>query len=302
MAFKDTLPQELITHVTAICGERGEKWFDRLPKTIRELETEWSVKVGEPFSGIEFNFVAEAAMNGRPVVVKIAPPFEPTEIHAEAQYLRTRNGEGAVRLIAEDRGRHALLMERALPGDALFTVYEKDPAAIVEPAIDVLRSVLRPAPAERTDVGSLDVWFGNFRRYRDTDFPRDYADKAFEIYGRLSGQTACSYYLHGDFHPGNIVTSDRASFLAIDPKGIVGHIGYDIAVFLNNLQWWRKEDPRMPNLVSHAVRSFAAGFDLPERELREWAFAYMVVGAWWSLEDTPELYDTDFGKLDIWDV
>ena len=75
MAFKDTLPQELITHVTAICGERGEKWFDRLPKTIRELETEWSVKVGEPFSGIEFNFVAEAAMNGRPVVVKIAPPF-----------------------------------------------------------------------------------------------------------------------------------------------------------------------------------------------------------------------------------
>jgi streptomycin 6-kinase len=302
MAFRDTLPKELVTHVTSICGARGERWFDRLPETIGELEKEWSVEVGEPFPGIEFNFVAQATMNRQPVVVKIAPPFERTEIYAEARYLRERNGCGAVRLIAEDRGRHAFLMERVWPGVALFKVFENEPPAIVDPAIEVLGSLLRPSPTDRIDVGSLDDWFRNFRRYRGTDFPGYYGEKAFAIYERLSGQPGRTFYLHGDFHPGNIVTSDRAPFLAIDPKGIVGHIGYDIAVFLINLQWWRKDDPNMLDLLSYAIGRFAAAFNLTEREVREWAFAYMVIGAWWSFEDMPELYDTDFEKLNIWDV
>jgi streptomycin 6-kinase len=302
MAFKDTLPQELVTHVTAICGVRGEIWFDRLPETIRGLEQDWSIEVGRPFPGIEFNFVAEATMNGKPAAVKIAPPFERTEIFAEAKYLRTRNGEGAIRFIAEDRERHAFLMERAFPGEALFKVFENEPSAIVEPAIDVLRSILRPPPADMTDVGSLDAWFENFRRYRATEFPKNYAEKAFEIYGRLSTQPDRTFYLHGDFHPGNIVTSDRGPVLAIDPKGIVGHIGYDLAVFLNNLQWWRKADPEMPALLDKAIREFSDSFGLTNREIREWAFAYMVIGAWWTFDEMHEHYDTDLAEIDIWDV
>lgn len=300
--FRETLPTELVTHVTAICGERGERWFEHLPETIRELEREWSVEIGRPFPGIEFNFVAEAMFAGRPVVVKIAPPFERTEIYAEAKYLKTRNGEGAIALIAEDRRRHALLLERAMPGDALFKVFEQDPQAIVEPAIDVLRAILRPPPSDLSDVGSLDDWFTNFRRHRETEFPREYAEKALKIYERLSGQRDRVCYLHGDLHPGNIVASGRAPFVAIDPKGIVGHIGYDLAVFLNNLQWWRKDDPAMHDLLEFAIREFAASFDLGEREVREWAFAYMVIGAWWTFDEMPEHYDTDFAKIDIWDV
>ena len=94
--------------------------------TIRELEDQWSVSVHDPFPGIEYNFVAPATMNdGRDVVVKIAPPFERTEIHGEAKYLRTRNGNCAIELLAEDRDQHAILLERALPGEALFRLLRK---------------------------------------------------------------------------------------------------------------------------------------------------------------------------------
>jgi streptomycin 6-kinase len=82
----------------------------------------------------------------------------------------------------------------------------------------------------------------NFRRYSETDFPASYVEKAFEIYRVVSlpNQGERSIFT-AIFTQANIVTSDRSEFLAIDPKGIVGHLGYDIAVFLNNLHWWRRK-------------------------------------------------------------
>jgi len=152
------------------------------------------------------------------------------------------------------------------------------------------------------DVDTLDNWFNNFRRYRETKFPKTYAEKAFEIYERLSRQPGRTYYLHGDFHPGNVVTATRDPFLAIDPKGIVGHLGYDIAVFLNNLHWWQKEKPHVREFLKTAIEQFADAFDFPERELCEWAFACMVIGAWWNFDDMPELYAGEVALADIWEV
>jgi streptomycin 6-kinase len=196
----------------------------------------------------------------------------------------------------------AILIEHALPGEALFHCFRDDPLACVQPAIKVLRSILRLPPNDMTDVDTLDNWFRNLRRYSETDFPKNYAGKALKIYEQNSTQPRRSYYLHGDFHPGNIITSDRVPFLAIDPKGIVGHLGYDIAVFLNNLHWWQKGRANVKELLNGAINQFAAAFAFEEKELREWAFAHMVIGAWWNFEDMPELYDGDLAMSDIWDV
>jgi streptomycin 6-kinase len=301
--FKDTLPRDLVTHISAICGQRGEEWFDRLPDVISELEDRWSIAVGEPFSGIEYNFVAPARRTGgEDVVVKISPPFERLEIHCEAKYLRAREGSGVVKLLAEDRERHAVLLERALPGTALFVAFENKPMAAVPPAIDMLKSVLRPPPLDMSDVDTLDSWFQRFRRYDETKFPKDHAKKAIEIYDQLSAQAGRTFYLHGDFHPGNIVTAAREPYLVIDPKGIVGHIGYDIAVFLSNLSWWRKDDPELPAFLNNAVSQFSAGFEIDFTELRQWAYASMVIGSWWTFEDMPKHYDEAVALSEVWGV
>ena len=302
-AFKDTLPGELVKHISAICGQRGESWFDELPTMIRELEHQWSLKVLAPFPGVEFNFVAPAVLeDGTDVAIKISPPFERIEIYCEAKYLRTRDGRSVIRLLAEDRAKRAILLERAMPGQALFNEFSKNPEGSIQPAIEVLRSVLRPTPADMTDVDTLDAWFNNFRRYSETDFPNHHAEKAFEIYERLSRQNGRIYYLHGDFHPGNIVTATRERYLLIDPKGIVGHVGYDIAVFLNNLSWWQKGHPKLEEFLQDAVHQFSAAFEIAEFELLQWAYAYMVIGAWWNFEDMPQLYNSDVAMMDMWGV
>lgn len=300
-AFKDSLPSELVTHVTEMCGTTGDDWFTNLPMLITELENQWNVCIGKPFSGIEYNFVAEATgADGLPLVIKIAPPFETVEIHGEAKFLRVLDGRGAVKLIAEDRERKAIFIERAIPGRALHEEFSSSPIDCIGPAIDVLKQILGPPPIEMTDVVTLDNWFENFRRYNETEFPRQMAEKAFEIYERLSCEPEKTFYMHGDYHPGNVVTAQRERFLAIDPKGIVGHVGYDIAVFLINLERWQRNKPGVNDLLDRAIARFALAFGLTELEIREWVFAHMVIGAWWNYKDMPDLYDPKVAMPSVW--
>jgi streptomycin 6-kinase len=140
------------------------------------------------------------------------------------------------------------------------------------------------------------------RRFSTTAFPADYARKAFKIYEKFSARTSHVFYLHGDFHPGNLVSATREPFLIIDPKGVVGHIGYDIAVFLNNLHWWQEKQPDVIERLDKAISQFAEAFDIDPFELRQWAYAQTVIGAWWNFDEMPEFYDNQVAKADVWNV
>ena len=300
--YDHSIPEELVTHVTEMCGHRGRVWLDELPNSIEHLEKVWSIRVLEPFPSIEFNFVAPAVRNeGEPVVLKIAPPFENNEAPGEAKYLRTLNGEGAIKLLAEDRNMQAMLLERALPGRNLAEDFAGNEPSCLEPAIGVLTRILKPVPADLSDVLLLSNWFDGLRRFESTGFPSEYARKALDLLdNELSEQK--NYYLHGDFHPANIVSAQRASYLAIDPKGIVGPVGYDIAVFLNNYHWWQEMRIDIRERLDVGIRRFAEAFELEPLALRQWAYAQMVLGAWWTFDETPRLYRNEVAKADIWNV
>ena len=286
-----------------MCGERGENWLDALSFVLADVEFQWSIEVDHPFPAGEFSYVAPATDSaGNQLVLKIAPPFETNEIVGEALYLRTRNGVGAVRLIRKWPGDDIILIERAIPGKNLVEEFAGRESEAIEPAIDILRTILGPPPGDRTGIKTVGDWFEGMRRAADTEFPADYVSKAFDIYHRLSRQPDRTFYLHGDFHPANIVSAARSPYLVIDPKGVIGHIGYDIAVFLNNFHWWQETRPDLQTRLDHAVRQFSEAFDIDPRELREWAFAQMVLGAWWTFDDMPQFYNNEVAKADIWNV
>lgn len=126
MASGFTIPTELAFHVTAICGESGKEWLASLPEIARHLQDRWSLKIGEPFAAGEFNFVAPAETDrGEPLVLKISPPYESLEIWNEAEYLRRRDGQGAVRLMREERSSRAILMSERFPARILLSVSVK---------------------------------------------------------------------------------------------------------------------------------------------------------------------------------
>jgi len=302
MNFRESIPEELVGHTIAMCGDSGAEWLDCLPATIREIEKNWSISIGDPFQSVEFNYVAAASDDrGNAVVIKISPPFENSEIFSEAKFLRVANGRKVVGLIEQDRDRRAILIERAIPGSNLAELYTGNEFEALAPAIDVLRAITGEPPEDTSETIDLNDWFDGLRRHKETAFPANYAAKALEIYSRLSrGVNRC--YLHGDFHPGNIVSATREPFLAIDPKGMIGPIGYDIAVFLNNFHWWQDERADIKERLDFAVRAFSDAFELSTADLRKWAFAQMVLSAWWTFDEMPEIYQNDVAKADVWNV
>jgi streptomycin 6-kinase len=302
MNFRESIPEELVAHTIAMCGDSGTEWLDRLRTTIEEIEENWSISVGDPFPSIEFNYVAAATdINGNAIVIKISPPFETSEIFSEAKFLRVANGRKVVRLLAQDRDRRAILIERALPGSNLTEIYAGNELKAVAPAIDVLRAITGKPPEDTSETIDLDDWFDGMHRHTETAFPAEYAVRALEIHSRLSrGVERC--YLHGDFHPGNIVSDTREPFLAIDPKGMIGPIGYDIAVFLNNFHWWQEDRPDIQERLDFAVRAFSDAFDVSPADLRLWSFAQMVLSAWWTFDEMREIYQNDVAKADVWNV
>jgi streptomycin 6-kinase len=295
-------PSELATHVTAICGDEGVAWLADLPRVVAALETKWGVVTEAAFEKGEYNFVAPARSETVDAVLKVSPPFPTIEIFAEAEFLSNLNGRSAPRLIEEDRENRAILIERIRPGVTMDIYFEDDPFACVEPAIKVLKSILARPPYPPSEAQLFYNWYFRFQRARETDFPQAYVEKACDIFDPLFQDDEGTLYLHGDFHPGNLVSCAEAEFVVIDPKGLVGHVTYDISVFLNNLHWWQKGKPNIREDLFAAAQKFGDAFGMEERTIREAAYAGMVIGAWWKFEDMPELYDSEVALADIWEI
>ena len=296
-------PNELVTHVTAICGDAGVAWLSDLPEIVSRLEIKWDVTTEPAFEKGEYNFVAPARSATLDAVLKVSPPYPMIEIFAEARFLRNLDGDGAVRLLDVDCESQAILIERVRPGDSMDIHFAEAPFACVKPAIEVLKAIITPRPESRSDTLILDDWFARFSRFRETEFPRDYGERAIEIYEKLRSDEDRVFYLHGDFHPGNVVSGDYDTpFVAIDPKGVIGHVAYDVSVFLNNMHWWQKEKDGVQENLFRAAKQFGNAFGMDEYKIREAAYAGMVIGAWWNFEDMPDLYNNEVVLADIWEV
>src|SRR5215467_7208049 len=90
--------------------ERGRCWLADLPRLVAELAREWDLELGTAYEGASVSYVAPVARGAKRMVLKMQWPHD--ECMYEADALLTWDGDGAVRLLAHDVGRHALLLER----------------------------------------------------------------------------------------------------------------------------------------------------------------------------------------------
>jgi len=301
--FRNSLPQKFVKNTISLCGERGDSWLNSLPGIIAELEEQWNVTAGRHFRNLSYNYVANTLLpDGKAAVLKLGLPLDDVEIYGEAGYLQAVNGDGAAKLLEFDRERQAILIERVVPGSNLKSVYKKDQPAAVRAAINVQKRTLRPLPTNLGNFIQLDDWFDGLKRAIGTTFPQDYASKALELYAELSVDRTTTRLIHGDLHHDNILSAKREPFLVIDPKGIVGHPGYDIGVFLNNHHDWLEWNTQLEGKLDRSVAEFADAFDLADSVVRKWAFCQMVLSWWWMFDEVPDMFGDELGLSDIWKV
>ncbi len=301
--FINELPEKFTRNALDLCGETGEKWLIDLPRIITEIESEWFLKVEKNFPNLSYNYVAPCVYNdGSEAVLKIALPLNNPEIYNEAKYLQTANGVGAVKLLESDKSRRAILLERLTPGANLKEICREDEAKAVEIAISIMRGLLKEATRNFAFL-RLDDWFNNFfEKARNTNFPREFQNKAREFYAELSFAQKQKFLIHGDLHHENILSATREEFLAIDPKGIVGDTGYEIAVFLNNHLWWLASESNLKEILTNAVRCFSEAFEIEQIDLRKWAFAQITLSAWWTFDENGENWERELAFAEFWET
>jgi streptomycin 6-kinase len=256
-------------NVTSTFKDAGEQWLRSLPALLSQLAAQWSLTIGSPYD-LSFNYVAPVSRAGGSLaVLKVSVPTEEFqyEMHALQQY----GGDGCCRLLEVDVANCAILLERVEPGDTLVSLARTDDDAATRIAAQVMRTLWRPV--EPQGLLPLASWFDDaFAKHRayyggPGPFPAAVLDRAERLARDLLAATRDPVLLHGDCHHYNILTSARAGWLAIDPKGVVGDRGFDVGQFFLNPDPGGHEVE--PARVHRRLAIFAEELALPIDYLRD---------------------------------
>lgn len=276
---------EYVNTTISLHGDEGRRWLTRLADLISLSERRWNLRVGPPYPGLSYNYVAPADLeDGTPAVLKLCVPNH--ELGPELDALRHFDGRGCARLLASDEASGALLLERVEPGTPLVTI---DDEAATSIAADVMRQLWRTPPTEHR-FPTIEHWGRGFARLRDRfdgpgPLPAAMVERAESLFAELLASAAPAVVLHGDLHHGNILAATREHWLAIDPKGVLGEPAYEVGALLRNpmddVAIW----PHLERVMSRRVDQLSEALGVDRQRVRGWGIAQAVLSAWWCIED-----------------
>src|SRR5262249_43594934 len=173
-------------------------WLADLPRLVAECAEEWSLALEAPFD-TPHSLVVPAG----DVVLKLNAPSH-VEADREADALERWDGRGAVRLVARDDQRRALLIERCAPGTRLG-----------DAGVDEIEVVARLLPRLQVEVGhshpfalvadEADRWAEEIpRRYAcaGEPFERELLEVACDVYRTVD--RSATRLVNQDLHGGNV--------------------------------------------------------------------------------------------------
>lgn len=282
------IPDNFARTITEVHDEQGRQWLANLPTLLIDLEQRWGLTVNAPFPDLSYNYVAPAVTaEGTEVVLKVGVPNP--ELASEGAALRSFDGQGAVRLLEADGDRGALLLERLRPGAALWESADDESATAV--AASVMGALWQPAPTLPHPFPTVADWADGLARLRHRfgggtgPLPPALVAQAESLFRDLLASSGDPVLLHGDLHHGNILSAERAPWLAIDPKGLTGEPAYDTGAWLRNPLPELLNRPHPQAVLARRIVLFAETLTLDPARIRAWGMAQAVLSAWWMVED-----------------
>jgi streptomycin 6-kinase len=211
-------------------------WLERVPDLVADCVEEWGLQLGEPYAQGAAGYAIRAELpDGAPAVLKLIFPHRESEHEADA--LACWNGDGAVRLLARDDERSALVIERCVPGAALSAA---GPDAALEVLIGLLpRLWVEAAEPFHTLEDEATWWIGYLpeqweRSGRSVE--RGLVDAAVDALSSLSQSQGEQVLLHQDLHGDNVLAAEREPWLVIDPKPLLGEREFSVAPIVRSFE------------------------------------------------------------------
>lgn len=264
-------------------GEKGKSWLNALPSIVKALSTHWSLSNITPVDNMSWNYVAFAMQeDSYPVVLKISCTQE--LIVDEYRSLRHFNGRGAINVLAMNEQYHALLLERAIPGDLLKDQYKYNVKSTINTFSQVVKTL---ASQNRIDAKFSHVgkWCEAIDRVKIGSIASHLVSKAQELKIKLLNTAKDEYVCHGDLHLENII-KQGVNWLAIDPKGIVGEMTFEAAAF-NLLNQEERHDTTgsLSLKIIERIDFLSTALEIDRDRLIAWIFLRVIISVQWFIED-----------------
>ena len=285
-------PSVLVQNALGAWGDEGRRWLDDLPGIAADVARDWDLRIGRVYD-LSMHWVAEATLeDGTSAVLKLGP-VQPGHLDHEAAALEFYGGDGAVRLLARDAERGALLLERAVPGTLARELVPGRDEEATAAVIGLIRRLHRPAPPDcpLPDLAIEGAAFeAHLRRFPgDGPLPRHLVERAGRLFAELCADPVEKVVLHGDLHHDNVLRAEREPWLAIDPHGYVGDPGYEVGALLYNPDP-DDRDETLLKLVPARIEQLADGLGMARERVETWGFVVAVLSEVWTTEDggTPD--------------
>ncbi|MFJ6935232.1 aminoglycoside phosphotransferase family protein [Streptomyces sp. NPDC101132] len=273
------VPRELYEAQVEFNGEAGRAFVTALPGRAAAFLDRWGLRPdGPPMHGMcALVLPVTRAADGARAVLKLQLRDEETA--GEAAALRAWDGQGAVRLLAEDPVTGTMLLERLDEGRHLSALADPDEAARILAEL-LARLTARPAPAGLRRLG--DVTAGMLDGVPEAEAEladagerallRDCAAAVAEVAGEPGDRL-----LHWDLHYDNVLAGGREPWLAIDPKPLSGDPGFELLPALVN-RWDPAAVRRRFDLMTEVL-------GLDRERARAWTLGRVLQNLLWEVED-----------------
>jgi len=255
----------------------GLAWLQRLPSLVDECAEMWGLSSGEPFPHAGASLaLAVTTQKGESAVLKLCFPHRESEHEADA--LRRWDGDGAVRLLAHNPERWALLIERCRPGTQLA---ECPPEEGLEILSGLLPRLCVPAAEPFRPLADEAAWWESYLPERwelaGRPFERGLLDTACEALRDLPPTQGEHVLLHQDLHPGNVLRAERSPWLVIDPKPLVGEREFCIAPVVRAFELGHTE-----KAVRYRLDLLTEALGLDRERARLWTLGQTIA---WCFDD-----------------
>ena len=233
------------------------------------------------------------------VVLKVVK--QPGDEWHSGEILEAFDGNGFVRVYEHAPG--AVLVERLRPGNSLveMVLNGRDDEAtdiladvihrmsLVEPSVKLsvserespnLRATLQHCP-------TVHDWARGFEFYLETadeQIPRHLVEAGQRVFLDLCAAQRRPRLLHGDLHHYNVLFDSDRGWVAIDPKGVIGEVEYEIGAVLPNPN--ERPDLFLSRLtIERRLKQLTDRLKLDFERSLAWGFAQAVLSAIWAIED-----------------
>ena len=171
------------------------------------------------------------------------------------------------------------LLERVEPGETLASTATEDEA------LQVVARLFPPWPEVPADVAATPL----------ADFASGLEQaglaRAAALFSELLSDDVRPVLLHGDLHYDNILTSDRAGHLLIDPKGFIGDPAFDVGYLVSRPMPSARDRLPLAQAIDRRLAVLPDAIGLDRKRVTAFAYVAAALSAAWAREDRDPAVD-----------